>query len=125
MKIRNGLVSNSSSSSFIVGIKDGRKTSTKIKVEMEINLSEYGEVITSIEDLIKRYTEYHGCNIDELNDNNDYVAAKKIIEAGGIVIVGSFSDQSEKPIENMLCELGLKSIVKDKNIVVIEGEGGY
>ena len=75
MKIRNGFVSNSSSSSFIVGIKDGKKTSTKVKIEIEVDLAKYGADINSVEELIKYYTGERGCEIEDLQDNETYVQA--------------------------------------------------
>ena len=48
MKTRNGFVSNSSSTSFIVAID---KTLPKAKIVMEIDLSNYGDVIETVEEL--------------------------------------------------------------------------
>ena len=124
MKIRNGFVSNSSSSSFIVGVKDGKKTSTRVKLEIEVDLAKYGTDINSIEELIKYYTDERYVEFEDLEHSETYLQAKKVIEKGGVVILGSFSDQDEA-LERLLCEMGLKSIVKDSNIEIIESEGGY
>jgi len=124
MKIRNGFVSNSSSSSFIVGIKDGKKTSTKVKLEIEVDLASYGTKINSIEELIHYYTNERCYDLEDLKDNKEYTQAKKIIEKGGMIILGSFGDQ-EEAIERLLCDRGLKGLVKDSNVEIIESEGGY
>ena len=67
MKIRNGFVSNSSSSSFIVAAKPGKTT---IKMEIEVDIKKYSRhVITCVKDLLHYYKEErYGEDIDQEQD---------------------------------------------------------
>jgi len=126
MKIRNGFVSNSSSSSFIVAVKDEKNT--EITVSNAVNLKKYTDsIIKTPEELLKILVKDYYL-LEELLDPTThagkiYIKAKKAIEAGNIILMGSFSSESGDPIEAMLCETGLTK--EDKNIIVIESEGGY
>lgn len=121
MKIRNGFVSNSSSSSFIVAADN--KDKLKITMEVEVNLNSFvRHVFNDIEDLIKYYKDDYGMEIEELKKYKPYLQAKKAIESGQTVFIGSFSSEGE-PTEQFLCEQGLPA--KVKGITVIDSEGGY
>jgi hypothetical protein len=127
VKTRSGFVSNSSSSSFVVAIKDCSKTSTRIKIEVEIDLANYSRnnMINSVEDLLTYYINELCMDLEEIKSSKTYQKCKKAIEAGKIILMGSFSSESGEPLEAMLCEYGLNSTCKDSNIEIIEGEGGY
>ena len=128
MKTRSGFVSNSSSSSFVVAIKDRSKTSTRIKIEVTIDLKDYAtprNMIDSVEDLLVYFTRDCYMTAEETIASEKYQKCKKAIEAGKIILMGSFSSESGDCEEVMLCEYGLNSTCKDSNIEIIEGEGGY
>ena len=126
MKIRQGFVSNSSSSSFIVAFKKEKPISTKVKIEMEIDLATYGTVFDNIKDLQCYYTEKYKINFKNPDEEDyciyQYRKAEKAINDGKIIILGNFCSDSGEAVEYMLYELGLKKILKDENIEVIENE---
>ena len=122
MKTRNGFVSNSSSSSFIVAVN--KKLEGIVSLTMEVDLNRYVEsAISSVDDLNKYFKE----NYDEdYKENEDYIDSKKAIENGKVIFAGSFSSE-EAGLEGFLCDHGIVNMVdsKNKDIEVIQGEGGY
>ena len=133
MKIRSGFVSNSSSSSFVVAVKEGE---TKITVTTEFDLADSARATCrTIEDLNEHFLEewaYGHDSIEEfLNDSEEvwatehYKKAKEAIENGKVVMFGSFESYGEGPVESMLCDNGLKGIVDEDKIEIIYSEGGY
>ena len=122
MKIRNGFVSNSSSSSFIVAL--AKKLNGKIKLTIEVDLNSHVEsAIDNIDDLNGYYVRNY--TADYKNDTI-YQNAKKAIEEGKVVFMGEFNSDGEV-LERFLCDHGLNSAVdkNDKDICVILGDGGY
>lgn len=132
MKIRNGFVSNSSSSSFIVAAKDRKHT--KIKITIEVDLSKFvpqycksKPIATTVEELREIFREHF--DFEEGAEDCEFFkgkfnAARKAIEKGEVIIVGSFSDEDDDPIGAFLCENGIKSD-KSSGIEVIHSEEGY
>ena len=126
MKTRQGFVSNSSSSSFICAVPKDRQNS-KIKIILEADLSTYADAtLSSIEELMKYYLDDYGYDVDDLKDHEHYQAAKKAIENGKVILVGSFSDESyDDSVELALCNLGINNVQLEGDCEVIEGDGGY
>jgi len=126
MKSRNGFVSNSSSSSFVVATKNkGDNMNSKVKFIIEVDLSDYvDKSISTLEELIAHYQKWGG-EIPNKGDWNwkEWCAPKKAIEEGKIVHFGSFCDETE-PEEYMLCHRGLNDIESD-DVEVIFSEAGY
>lgn len=82
MKERIGFVSNSSSSSFVATFNPkGRKGS---KILVEIDLSKFGEIVETVEELDVKFEE-HGID----TDGHEYEDCVKALKAGHVVLFGS------------------------------------
>jgi len=124
MKIRNGFVSNSSSSSFVVGLKD--KNDTTIKVSFEVDLSAYGEVISNVKDLKRLFIEdrYMDEEDEDGEEHTLFNKCVKLISCGGAVVLGSFTDENGG-VEAVLCEFGIEKPKKGDKYTIIQNEADY
>lgn len=122
MKTRSGFVSNSSSSSFIVAVKDLGEVS--VQVTMRGSLNEYvDQEITTVEALTTYFIEEYGYTADELIEDENYQAAKRaILHEGKVVLIGSVSDQDG--FSKVLCMEGIDQ-EDNPHIDVIQSEAGY
>lgn len=127
MKIRSGFVSNSSSSSFVVAVKKGK--TSKVTLELEVDLTDYSrKILSNKDDVLKYMKDYYDYEEDE-SSNEDYVnttykTLMEHINNGNEVIVGDFSSEGDE-VEQYLCNTGLNGIKKNKSITVIQSEAGY
>ena len=121
MKIRNGFVSNSSSSSFIIAAKD-----EPLKVVMEVDLNSFSDKITTKQELEYKIKSTYGwdkATLKEIFEDDEwleenYIKALEAIEAGKIIYWGSASyNETNDPIEFMIGNGGLSNI-KDIDIIM-------
>ena len=127
MKIRNGFVSNSSSSSFIVASK-----SNKIYIEIDLNNldcdGKYGFIAHNKEDFIKKYTtsimnNYCVDSLEEALADEDYPFIKKeydkalkALENGYSIYRGSVYSDSDNAESLAIYQSGFDKV---KDIVII------
>jgi len=123
MKKRNGFVSNSSSSSFIIsGVKD-----CKMNIEVDLNsLSE--QVITNLDELdqyfLEEYCDARGDSLEKVLEENyvkeEYNKAKEALSNGKTIFVGQVSSEDcDNPIGIYLYMWGFKNA---KGMEVIRSE---
>ena len=119
MKTREGFISNSSSTSFIVGVE----TNTVVDLHIKVDLANYGEVITTKEELDKHYQDtYWKYDEDEECWKEEYDKCLAVINAGKKLIIGDFSDDGDDDMSAFLCNNG---IPKTPGIDIIHSEAGY
>jgi len=129
MKIRNGFVSNSSSSSFIVLAKEEL---TKEKLLELFKVPEDSPIISIVEDIaktmmsgIKEVSPEEFINDYGLEDGEDYEPysslLKKAKEKNMKIYDGCFSSEGEGA-EMMLCYASINIETDD---LIMHGEGGY
>ena len=132
MKIREQLVSNSSSTSFFAVVDNKEKT--KVVLSFEIDLGDYAEKrITTIDELNKYYIEYYDgianppdpvAAINKILKNDDlkekYGKMKNAIKNGKVVLVVRVSSEGE-PEGQFLYDYGIDKIAQNtKDIVILE-----
>lgn len=125
MKTRQGFVSNSSSSSFIVAAQ-GEKN-TKLSINIEIDLQAYADkVIETQEDLLDFFLSDLDWEEEELETDEQFQEAQQAIKEGMIILAGNFEDYSDDTVENFLCKYGLSSQWTElAGMIVIQSDGGY
>lgn len=123
MKLRYGFVSNSSSSSFIIGVKNGKLT--KEKLLTLFNLPKQNILYSIVEDMgdlfmsTEKYTERQF--LDEYGYESLKDAGKeyeKIYKKCKEVYVGTVCNDSDNPVETMLYDLELN--YEDNEIIIIK-----
>lgn len=129
MKVRNGFVSNSSSSSFIVAYKNSFKEDFKNEMK-NLESSIFVDIIQDIGDCLSRNIEGNFETHKEFfkSDYGDieyypYDKVEELLNKGYKIGIGSISDQCDyDKIDNYLCH---KSIQYHSDNLVIEKEESY
>ena len=125
MKTRTGFVSNSSSSSFVIGSK-----TPKVKIVVELDLEEFCEKsIKTKEELIEYYiSEVDAYCCKNLSEYFEYKGKKeaydkafKEIEKGNVVyIIEASSENYDNPIERVLYDNGFTGLQVSSDVTIIE-----
>jgi len=132
MKVRNGFVSNSSSSSFMIAVKGEERPTVQAVLEA-LGVAQDAPGIKFFTKLAKSMVECATCGCsasvcrtaEEFEDNfysNEEVDVTKMVEDGFVFYVGSACDESSDGVEQMLCHTAID--VRAENVVII-GSGDY
>lgn len=128
MKIRNGFVSNSSSSSFIVAAKS--EEDLNADVTFNINLAEfldrYRDPIDNETDLRDYFKDvyYYIDREEDIDDDETFKECLAKIKEGKKIYFLSCESDSGDPTEQALYAMGLETAISD-TVDIIEEEGRY
>ena len=121
MKIKFDFVTNSSSTSFIVGNLNKEINNNSVTLNIEVNLENFiDRTIKNLDELNCFWEDWFCDEFESVRDQ--YKECKNIIKRGGVINILRFSSESEDPLEVFIYEHGFKNVELPDNIIIIEGE---
>lgn len=122
MKIRNGFVSNSSSSNFVVAFPKNVQHNTEVQFTVKVDLDTFASGYLKTSEELDQYL------IDEYGDNTEWWPtwvenAREAIRSDNYIICGAFANDNGL-VEAILCEDGLDCDMNE-NMDILESEGGF
>ena len=121
MKIRNGFVSNSSSSSFVLSTK---KDIDHITMTIDVP---FDETISNLDELSSYFEDIYGISIKELLldgeiEYEEYMKLSQVLSEGNKIVIINASNEDGEGIGKYLYYNGFHNVILDKDIKILKEE---